>query len=199
MYNSSSIALHVRVAYVHSNVFTSIDMLLRSANNPDTRRALARRVCLLSVALSVVTAVSVRAQDVTVRAATGTERQVSASEFAALPHITLETTDHGTPVSFEGVALSALLKFAGAGPVDSLRGPLLRRAVLAIGVDGYGAIVALADLDDAIGARRVMVADRMNGAPLPADHGPLRLIVPGDKRGARWVRQVVRLEIVTIQ
>ena len=34
-----------------------------------------------------------------------------------------------------------------------------------------------------------------DGQPLPVDDGPLRLVVPSDKRPARWVRQVVRIVV----
>jgi hypothetical protein len=35
-----------------------------------------------------------------------------------------------------------------------------------------------------------MVADTMNGAPLDAHNGPLKLVVPGDLRPARSVRML---------
>lgn len=146
----------------------------------------------------VATSQRAGAQEVVVRRPDGTERRVTAAEFSALPRSVLETKDHGTPASFEGVELKTLLNFAAAGPVDSLRGPMLRRVVVAVGADGYGAVIALADLDQAIGAKRVLLADRMNGALIPTAHGPLRLVVDGDGRGARWVRQVVRIEVVAV-
>lgn len=42
-------------------------------------------------------------------------------------------------------------------------------------------------------AAPVIVADRCNGAALPAGDGPLRLVVPGAARGARAPRQLTRL------
>jgi hypothetical protein len=43
---------------------------------------------------------------------------------------------------------------------------------------------------------RVILADRMDGAPLDSDHGPFLLVVEGDLRPARAVRMVssIRLE-----
>jgi hypothetical protein len=34
------------------------------------------------------------------------------------------------------------------------------------------------------------LADTKDGQPLPPREGPFRIIVPGEKRPARWVRQV---------
>jgi hypothetical protein len=44
-----------------------------------------------------------------------------------------------------------------------------------------------------------MVASQRDGAPLPADLGPWRIVVPKDERVARWVRQLVSLEVISIE
>jgi hypothetical protein len=43
--------------------------------------------------------------------------------------------------------------------------------------------------------RVILLADRRDGKPLDNREGPLRLIVPGDKRHARWIRGVTTLEV----
>jgi hypothetical protein len=40
------------------------------------------------------------------------------------------------------------------------------------------------------------LADRRDGKPLDNHEGPLRFVVPGDKRHARWIRGVTMLEVV---
>jgi DMSO/TMAO reductase YedYZ molybdopterin-dependent catalytic subunit len=58
-------------------------------------------------------------------------------------------------------------------------------------VPGASWIFARSDLD------RALLATRMNGAPLPADHGaPVRLIVPG-WYGCACIKWVNRIELVT--
>jgi hypothetical protein len=44
----------------------------------------------------------------------------------------------------------------------------------------------------------VIVADTLNGHPLPAASGPFRLIVSEDKRPARSVRNLVSIELNSI-
>jgi DMSO/TMAO reductase YedYZ molybdopterin-dependent catalytic subunit len=44
----------------------------------------------------------------------------------------------------------------------------------------------------------VLLADTADGKPLPPQAGPLRLVVPDDKRHARWVRQVTRIDIIRV-
>ena len=41
----------------------------------------------------------------------------------------------------------------------------------------------------------VLLADRLDGKPLAKGAGPYRLVVPGDKRPVRWVKQVVRVSV----
>jgi len=138
------------------------------------------------------------AQSLVVRRADGSGRTVTAAELHALPRTAFETSDHGEPARFEGVDLRAILSLAGAGPVDSLRGPLLRRVVLLVGADGYAVAVALAELDETHAGTKVYVVDRANGGALPEGHGPLRAIVTGDGRAGRWVRQLTRVEVVEL-
>jgi DMSO/TMAO reductase YedYZ molybdopterin-dependent catalytic subunit len=61
------------------------------------------------------------------------------------------------------------------------------------GADGYAAVIALGEISPLLADRPILLADQLNGTPLP-DHA-LRLVVPGDRLGARSVRDVVRIEI----
>ncbi len=61
--------------------------------------------------------------------------------------------------------------------------------------DGYQVLFALAEFDPAFNDRVILLADRRDGKPLNTREGPLRIVIPGDKRGARWIRGVTTLEI----
>ncbi len=41
----------------------------------------------------------------------------------------------------------------------------------------------------------VLLVDRRDGKPLSGQEGPLRIIVPDEKRHARWVRQIISLVV----
>jgi hypothetical protein len=135
------------------------------------------------------------AQELVIQRADGTEARLTAADIAKLPHVRFEALDHGRTTRLEGVPLREVLLWAAAGPVDSLRGPMLRRVVIAQGADGYRALVALAEIDRSVGAREAYVVTASDGAPLAAEMGPYRLLVVGDGRASRWVRQLVRLEL----
>jgi len=65
--------------------------------------------------------------------------------------------------------------------------------------DGYSAVIALPEIEPEFTSGEVFLADGQDGKPLDAKAGPLRIIIPGDKKMARWVRQVTALKIVAVQ
>jgi DMSO/TMAO reductase YedYZ molybdopterin-dependent catalytic subunit len=122
---------------------------------------------------------------------------LSVAELARIPHLKIEASEHGNSAHYAGVPLVELLKRAGAPLGETLRGKNVALVAVAIGADGYRAVFALAELDPAVADHQVLVVDEQDDKPLSAQHGPLRLVVPQDKRAARWVRQLIRIEVRT--
>ncbi len=113
-----------------------------------------------------------------------------------MPQVTEHVTDEkGAPVTYEGVALSEILERAGAPLGKALRGKQMTLYLLVTASDGYRALFALAELDPAYTDKVVLLADRRDGHPLAATEGPFRIVVPNEKRHARWVRNVTTLSI----
>jgi DMSO/TMAO reductase YedYZ molybdopterin-dependent catalytic subunit len=122
--------------------------------------------------------------------------KLTAEEFAQLPRRTVRATDReGKEAEFEGVAVFEILQRSGLKLGNELRGPALAQYLLVQAADGYRAVFALPEIDPACTDRTILLADRRDGKPLAAQEGPLRIVVPGEKRHARWVRQVVALRI----
>jgi hypothetical protein len=124
---------------------------------------------------------------------------LTASQIAGSPHVTLDVRDRETPARFEGVPLAHLLTMVGIQLGDKLRGPRMSEVLLVEAADGYKVVFALAELDPAFAAREIILADKRDGKPLDAKEGPLRIVAPGDKKPARWVRQVTVLRIVAVK
>jgi DMSO/TMAO reductase YedYZ molybdopterin-dependent catalytic subunit len=122
--------------------------------------------------------------------------KLTAPEFAGLPRQTVRAKDHeGKEAEFQGVPLVELLKASGVKFGQDLRGPALATYLVVEAADGYRAVFALPELDPAFSDRVILLADRRDGKPLAGKEGPLRVIVPGEKRHSRWVRQVVALKL----
>jgi hypothetical protein len=127
----------------------------------------------------------------------GVARSVPPTALRAMPRDTMQVTFHDRPsVTYEGISLAAVLRSVGVR-TDSLRGPALGTRIVTESSDGYRVVLALADLDPSLGGRRVLLADRMDGKPLPPDEGPWRLLIGGDPRPSRWARQVLRIRVAT--
>jgi DMSO/TMAO reductase YedYZ molybdopterin-dependent catalytic subunit len=118
-------------------------------------------------------------------------QQWTLDDLATLPRREVRARDRdGTEATFAGVALIELLRLAGVPVGEKLRGSNMALYLLAEAADGYRVVFALPELDPAFTERVVLLADHRDGQPLAAAEGPLRLVIPDEKRQARWVRQV---------
>lgn len=95
----------------------------------------------------------------------GTEIRITADKWAALPRESIDVIDHS----------GSSAHFEGA--------------------DGYRVVYSLAEFDSGFKNATILVADKKNGKELAADEGPLRIVVPGEKRQGRWTRQLVALKM----
>jgi DMSO/TMAO reductase YedYZ molybdopterin-dependent catalytic subunit len=129
-----------------------------------------------------------------------TRLSVTREDLLHMPRKTLKVTNphENKEETYEGVLLAELLKRAGVPQGAQLRGAAMATYVQADAADGYRVIFSLAELDTDFQDSDVIVADTMNGAPLDDKAGPFRLIVPHDKRPARWIKTVQSLTVVRI-
>jgi len=97
--------------------------------------------------------------------------------------------------TFSCVPMKTVLATVQAPNGDNLRGAGVSLVLLASAKDNYHAAFTLAELDESIGDKPVFVCDKQDGEALSASDGPVRLVVPSDKRPARWVRMLTSLEI----
>ena len=126
----------------------------------------------------------------------GQTRTVTSTDLNAMTRREVTASAHHVSGQFGGVSMADVLRLVGAPQGDSLRGPALATYVIVEGADGYRALFALAEFDAGFTDRIALLADRKDGAALTAKDGPFQLIVPGEKRPVRWVRQVRRIRVV---
>ena len=100
---------------------------------------------------------------------------------------------------FKGVRLTEILLAAGVKFGKELRGKWLADYLLVETEDGYRVVFALPELDPTFGEVDILLADRRDSEPLEGRDGTLRLIIPGEKRYARWARRVVSLQIRSVK
>jgi DMSO/TMAO reductase YedYZ molybdopterin-dependent catalytic subunit len=150
--------------------------------------------------------------------AAGKQIAVTLPDLAALPYVEASgcliiSTGHGTsgPFTFGGVRLRDLLAWVlsqaanggngseGDGSIGSApgEGSRLWQHVDVVSADGFGTRVYPHDLDEAPdndSGRPVLLAYRMDGAPLSRRQGLVRLVVPSEVddalRQVKWVAAV---------
>ena len=80
-----------------------------------------------------------------------------------------------------------------------MRGRALTTYVLAEALDGYQVVFSIGELDPSFADNQILVADKANGKPLFGDDGAFRIVAPREKRAARSVRMLTKLEVVQLR
>jgi len=126
---------------------------------------------------------------------------ITAQDWSAMPKTTVKATNahDKTTSTYSGVLLRDLLHQAGVPTGEEMRGKQLAAYVRMTASDDYVVVFSIAELEPSIRDEDVLVADQVDGKPLPEKQGPLRLVVPGDKRPARWVRMLTKIEVINVK
>ena len=121
-------------------------------------------------------------------------RSYSAKDLAVLPQVSVDVPANGSPQAptthLTGVLVWPLLDAAGWSDVPG-RKTYLQHVILARGKDGYAVALSIAELDPGFEGKQVIVAMAQDGKPL--DHP--ELVVPGDHRAGRRVKDIVALDV----
>jgi Oxidoreductase molybdopterin binding domain len=120
----------------------------------------------------------------------------TAAALAALPHksVTVYNEHVKACQTYTGVPLIDLLTRLGVP--DKPHGKDLRLYLAAEGSDGYMAVYSAAEVNPDVHSATVIVADTLDGKPL-GESGPMQLVATGEKRPARWVRNLVAIRVLT--
>jgi hypothetical protein len=119
-------------------------------------------------------------------------------DLAKMPRQPLKVSAHGETGVYEGVSMREILSRAGVPAGDALRGADLAKAVVVAGADGYRVAFSLAEFDPGFTDRVSILAETKDGQPLSGNAAPYQLILADEKRPARWVRQVVTIDVVGV-
>src|SRR5262249_46326086 len=140
-----------------------------------------------------------QAPSISVTGAVKQPLNLTAADLATMPRAKAVTDNNGIQTTYEGVWLSEVLKKAGVSFGPGLRGPALAGYVLASASDGYQVVFSIGELDPDMTAGQYLLADTANGKPLFGENGAFRLVIPTDKRGARSVRLLTKIEVVQLK
>lgn len=138
------------------------------------------------------------AQTLVLKGPAGQTATVGAADLASLPRVKVALAGHGETHLYEGPLLIDVLARVGAPTGKAIHGPTMADVVLVRAEDGYEVAFGLAELDPGTRPNRVILADRVDGAPLLARDGPFKIVVEGDLRPARSARMVREIEVLDL-
>jgi hypothetical protein len=126
-----------------------------------------------------------------------TQSVLTGDALKVMPHqtVTVENGHTHANETYSGVPLVLLLAQVGAPTGKDVHGKALSEYVVATGADGYKAVLALAEAESDFHPGIVLVADELAGKPLDVKEGPFKLVISEDKRPARSVHNLVKLEL----
>lgn len=101
----------------------------------------------------------------------------------------------GKENNYSGVSVYDILKLAGVTMDKELHGENLSKYLMVRAGDGYEVLFSLAELDPNFTDRVIILADQIDGKPLPLTKGLFRIIVPGEKKPARCIFEVTHFII----
>lgn len=146
--------------------------------------------------LAVASLCASAAEVLEIRGAVAQPLRLDLAALAARPGEVLRVQgERGASGDYRCLRLHALLREAGVVEGKALSGAHLTDFVLAAAPEGYTALFSLAELDPLLGNIRAWVCYQRDGQPLADEEGPLRLVVEGEQRHARWVRHLGSVEV----
>jgi hypothetical protein len=136
----------------------------------------------------------------TIKTYDGKTLTLSPEELAALPHKSVSVFNAHSKANetYSGVPLADLLSKVGVPLGESVRGKLFLTGVVASGMDGYGVLYSLAEVDPSIHTGDVIVADTVDGKKLDKD-GAFKMVSSEERRPARWVRNLTSISVVKVE
>src|SRR6202049_3840552 len=107
-----------------------------------------------------------------------TPLDLTVANLRGMPRKTLrvDNTHSKKTEVYEGVLVEDLLQKAGVPQGEQLRGPAMATYVLVEAADNYRVLFSLAEFNSGFQDSEIILADTMDGAPIPGALGPFRLV-----------------------
>lgn len=131
----------------------------------------------------------------------GKATTLTLADLQAMPQKTLVVKNGHTQAqeTYTGVAVGDLLARHGFAFENATAKKVYHSYVRAEGMDGYWVLYSASELEDILRETGAIVALTLDGKPLASDEGQFKIVVAGERRPARWVRNLKSLTVVTVE
>ena len=131
--------------------------------------------------------------------ANGKSVTMSMADLQALPQRTLRVHNghNNQDETYTGVGLDDLLAKYGVSLANGNAHKVYHSYLKAEGTDKYWVLYSASELESEMATWESIIAIAMDGKPL-AEDGAFKIVAGGERRPARWVRNLTSLTIVTL-
>ncbi|MFD1258615.1 molybdopterin-dependent oxidoreductase [Mucilaginibacter terrae] len=159
-----------------------------------------KKILFVFLTLFIAFTFNVYAQGVTITGDDIIPITLTKAMFANMKQVVVMAKAHDEKVHrYSGVPLTDILAKAGVMMGDSAKKKTIMTYIVVTAADNYKAIYTLPEIDLLFANRTIILADRTDKKPLPSESGPFQIIVPGEKKHARWMRQVTSIHVVRVK
>ena len=132
--------------------------------------------------------------------ANGQTTTLSLADLYAMPQhsMTVHNSHSDSDESYTGVSLADLLAKYGLTVTGDGAKQVYHSYVRAEGTDGYFVIFSASELESTLHTGDSLIALTLAGKPLQQD-GRLKMVLAGERKPARWIRNLQTLSIVSVQ
>lgn len=109
--------------------------------------------------------------------------------------VTYLSGEETVTTQFTGVPLWQVISAAQPNLNADVRNDRISTFIVVTGSDGYQAVIAWGEIDPEFGNQPILLAYAEQGEPIADEQGGLRLVVPGDGRGGRYVSGVMNISL----
>jgi len=153
-------------------------------------------ILLVSLGCLLATSACAQTAGVSVTNAAGKKTAYSLADLKSFPQVSLDVIgEDGAAHHYTGVDLYDLLSRSDVPFGKEVRRKTLNSYLRVSAADQYSVLYALAEVDTFLSEKKMILAYLKDRQPLPVNFGPLQLIVTGEKKHARLIRQVTAFDI----
>ena len=130
----------------------------------------------------------------------GRATAMSVADLQAMPQTTLKVKNghSGAEETYAGVSVGDLLAKCGFAFEGATAKRVYHSYVRAEGMDGYWVLYSASELMPVLRENGSIIALSVDGKALDAD-GQFKIVIAGEKRPARWVRNLKSLTVTTVE
>jgi Oxidoreductase molybdopterin binding domain len=147
------------------------------------------------MAMPTPTAPTATVKETVVVGPTGKRLVLTQAVLADLDRAEATMINHAVAHTYEGVRLTEILRLVDAPTGARIHADADKDYLVVTGGDGFRAVFSLAETDGSVQRHAVILADKMDGAPLLAHDAPFRIVVDGDQKPARSVYAISKIEV----